>query len=193
MVRIVAQIRLQNWRKRQKKCLKSFSKFLLDHNYSESTVKQYSKSLKNAEVDLTNFLDIMNHIAFGEDDEDDANGCMYRALLAYQRFFLKKKVPGGRDNRNATMSLEDACLKHTSRVTMRRMIWLHLERRKAVSTASFYAKIFDKGPDRHCNVKRSKSALQTLPKEAYTKAMDSVLSFIYRHDKVKNHYESLND
>ena len=191
MVRIVAQIRLENWRKRQKRCLKNFSKFLLDHNYSESTVKQYSKSLKNAEVDLTNFLDITNHIAFGEDDEDDPNGCRYRALLAYQRFFVERKVPGGRDHRNATMSLEDACLKHTSRVTMRRMIWLHLERQNKVSTASFYAKIFDKGPDRHCNVKRSKAALQRLPTEAYAKAMDNVLSFIYRNNKVKNHYESL--
>ena len=198
MVRIVgqinAQIRLENWRKRQKKCLKKFSKFLLDHKYSQSTIKQYSKSLKDLQIDLRYLACVNNHLAFGEDDEDDPNGCVYRALLVYQRFLLNQKVPGGRDNKNTPpVSLEDECLKHTSRITIRRMIWLNLEQCKAVSTSSFYAKIFDKGLDRHCNVKRSKAALETLPKEAYAKAMDQMLSFIYRSDKVKAHYESLID
>lgn len=171
--------------------MQNFSSILLKHNYKKSTIKKYIKHLKALQVDLSDIDVVKKLLEDNINKNKDKNGCEYRSLLLYYKYLSKEEIPGGRNNTSKEFSLETECLKHKSRIIIMRMLWLFFHKHMAVSTSSYYAKIFDNCDDPHRNSKRSKAALEDFPKEICAKSLDAVFSYIYSNDKVKKHYESL--
>lgn len=167
---------------------RGFVDALRERGYKKSTIEQYTTSLRESNIEL-NDLEAVRAKA-KRLLEDDFHGDVHRAFLCYSTYLDGEELPGGRGpNRNKT-TLNDACLRQTSRDAIRKIVWLVNHHRKAyaVDTAIQYTMYSRRSaPDMHGHFNRAHVALKEYPKHPWTPNFTD----LGLASEVKEHYYKL--
>lgn len=167
---------------------RGFVDALRETGYKKSTIEQYTKSLRESNVQLNDLQAVRAKAK--RLLQDDFHGDVHRAFLCYSTYLDDDELPGGRGPNRDKTTLDDACLRQKNRDAIRKIVWLVNHHRKAyaVDTAMCYTMYSQRSnPDMHGHFNRAKVALTEYPKHPWTPNFDE----LGLAPAVKKHYFEL--